>query len=130
MADMLHCTVVTPEGEVLDDAFAYVDLPLSDGRMGFAPKRAPIVAELGAGKMRAKSASGEQVLAIAGGFVQMDGQSMTVLTEYAASKADLSRQDADQALADAQALPTDSQEQKAERQRKIDRARACVSLFA
>ncbi|MEM7681481.1 MAG: F0F1 ATP synthase subunit epsilon [Planctomycetota bacterium] len=130
MADSLHCSVVTPEGEVLDQAFTYVDLPLTDGRMGFLPNRAPIVAELGAGKFRAKGPEGEQVLAIAGGFVQLDGASMTVLTEYAVRKADLTREDASQALDDAKALPADTPEARADRQRKIDRAAAGLSLFA
>lgn len=52
MAATFNVSVVTPEREVLAGAARFVALPAYDGEMGILAKRAPLVVQLGSGRLR------------------------------------------------------------------------------
>lgn len=84
MPGTFSCSVVTPEQQVFEGDVSYIVLPAWDGEMGFAVNRAPILVQIGEGKLRMTAESGTKTsLKISGGFAQMKGNKLTVLTDKA-----------------------------------------------
>ncbi|MEM9420638.1 MAG: F0F1 ATP synthase subunit epsilon [Planctomycetota bacterium] len=84
MPGTFSCSVVTPEQEVFEGEVSYIVLPAWDGEMGFAINRAPILVQIGEGSLRLTGESGSKTtMKIAGGFAQMKGNKLTVLTDKA-----------------------------------------------
>lgn len=84
MPGTFSCSVVTPEQQVFEGDVSYIVLPAWDGEMGFAINRAPILVQIGEGKLRLTAESGSKTtMNITGGFAQMKGNKLTVLTDKA-----------------------------------------------
>jgi F-type H+-transporting ATPase subunit epsilon len=79
-ANKLQCVIVTPERTVLDEPADFVAVPLYDGEAGMAPGRAPLIARLGYGELRARSGDQVRRYYIDGGFVQVQKDVVSVLT--------------------------------------------------
>lgn len=96
--------IVSPERLLLSRAVDMVSLPASEGEMGVLPGHAPMIVALRGGTIRLYG--GGQVtdrLFVAGGFAEITPERCTVLADEAVPVAELSRPDADRALAEAQA---------------------------
>ncbi|HVK05254.1 MAG TPA: F0F1 ATP synthase subunit epsilon [Armatimonadaceae bacterium] len=99
--------IVTPEKTVLSETATSVQLPAADGSLGILAGHAPLLAELGVGECIVKTASGaEEVYALAGGFVEVSRERVTILADTAehASEIDLTR--AEEALTRAREMVT------------------------
>ena len=99
--------IVTPERTVLSETAVSVQVPAVDGSLGILAGHAPLLAELGVGECRVRLAGGaEEQLAIAGGFVEVSRDRVTVLADTAefASEIDASR--AEESLARAREMLT------------------------
>jgi F-type H+-transporting ATPase subunit epsilon len=85
MADKtFHCSVVTPEREVVDtDEATFVAFPAHDGEVGILAHRAPLLCQLGKGKLRIEKRGETLRFDIQGGFAQMVDNRLTILTENA-----------------------------------------------
>ena len=79
----LQCVVVTPERTVLDEPADFVVVPLYDGELGVLPGRAPLIGRLGAGELRVRHGPETQRYYVEGGFAQVRGNVVTVLTPKA-----------------------------------------------
>jgi F-type H+-transporting ATPase subunit epsilon len=79
----LRLIVVTPETTLLDEPIRSVRFPLYDGQMGVLPGRLPAVGRLGVGEMKYEGEHGSRQLFIDGGFVQIKGGVVTLLTQGA-----------------------------------------------
>jgi F-type H+-transporting ATPase subunit epsilon len=80
MAETFPLEIITPERVLLSRAVEMVVVPATDGQMGLLPGHCPIVSSLEAGTVEVYS--GGQVaerIAIAGGFLEMDGNSRCVV---------------------------------------------------
>ena len=129
---MLQCIVVTPERTVRDCAAQFVALPLYDGEIGIAPGHTPLVGRLGAGEMRISGGSaGSETdadrvsrLYLEGGFVEVLGDVVSVLTTRAIPAADLDPAVADEQLRSVRTRPAKTPEEIAARQRLTDQYRA------
>ncbi|MFM7055978.1 MAG: F0F1 ATP synthase subunit epsilon [Planctomycetota bacterium] len=125
----LKLVLVTPEKTVFDRPVASVRVPLFDGSIGIYPSRAPLVGRLGIGELQLKSPSGEiEGIFIDGGFVQVKGAVISVLTFSAMPTAELSRKSAAQALDDARAERARSDEEYVGTARRLERARRMLAL--
>ena len=82
-AKHLQCVVVTPERAVLDTPADFVALPMYDGELGVLPGRAPLIGRLGIGELRVKHGGQVTHLFVDGGFAQVRGNTVTVLTPSA-----------------------------------------------
>src|SRR5438046_4307392 len=82
-AKHLKCVVVTPERAVLDEPADFVALPMYDGELGVLPGRAPLIGRLGIGEMRVKRGEHVTRLFVDGGFAQVRGDIVSVLTPSA-----------------------------------------------
>lgn len=97
--------IVTPEKMILSDSVTSVQLPAVDGSLGILAGHAPLVAALGAGPCEVRLASGAQeVLALAGGFVEVTGHRVTVLADSAEFAHEINVNHAETALAAARAM--------------------------
>lgn len=126
--DILECIVVTPEAPVHDGSAQFVALPLDDGELGIMPFHGPLIARLGFGELRIIEEGGGKTLRyfIDGGFVQVNGNIVYVLTNRATPVDQIKVQAAEEQLAAATSRPAVGDEQIAARQR--DEARARVQL--
>jgi len=129
MASNFTCTVITPEAKSFDGEVSYVAVPLHDGSMGFEQGRAPIVAEMGYGPLKLTTADGQETtLFCGGGFAQMEGNTLTILTPECkpADKIDQSQAKSD--LDEARAMTPAGDVQLAEKRKREDRARGLLAV--
>lgn len=81
----LRVVVVTPETTLLDETVDSLRFPLADGSIGILPGRAPLVGRLGMGELRLSPGGQGRRFFIEGGFVQVKGNVVSLLTERAVS---------------------------------------------
>ena len=129
MPESFRVRVVTPERELLATEAKLVVFPAFDGEMGILPRRAALLAQLGAGMLRIEEAAGgRRTLFVAGGFVQMVDDQLTLLTEEARESTALTAEEARMSLEAAAALPTRSAAEQGQRERALARALAMGRL--
>ncbi|MGQ0634880.1 MAG: ATP synthase F1 subunit epsilon [Planctomycetaceae bacterium] len=124
----LQLVLVTPETTLLDEPVESLRFPLYDGQIGVLPGRAPLVGRLGAGELRIRTRSGEKVYFIDGGFVQVKGPVVSLLTHRAIPVGELDRGAAEEELQAAQRKPARSEVELAAKQSAQERARRKLAL--
>lgn len=77
----LTLRVITPARIALDQQVDSVRLAAVDGSLGVLPRHAPMVAALGAGLLRYRSGGAEKVLFCGGGFAEVQGETLRVVTQ-------------------------------------------------
>lgn len=85
----LRCIVVTPERKLLDEAVESVVVPLPDGELGIYPQHAPLIGRLGAGELRVRQGSQLRRFYVEGGFVEVLGDVVSIVTTRALASAEL-----------------------------------------
>jgi F-type H+-transporting ATPase subunit epsilon len=121
--ESLQCVVVTPERAVLDEAVDFVALPMYDGELGVLPGRAPLIGRLGYGELRIRRGEDQQLFFVDGGFAQVRGNVVTVLTSRAQRAQEIDMQAAAGAVENASAPASNYQERQAQLKAQ-ERARA------
>lgn len=125
----IECSVITPERQVLSTVAESVVFPAHDGLVGILKDRAPLVCELGTGVLRVDGGEGgTKEVFIDAGFAQVLDNEVTILTERAQMADDISRADAEKALAEAEAMPAHTEADAAARMKAIERAKARLSI--
>lgn len=128
MAD-LSLVLVTPERTLFDKPVASIRVPLFDGSAGFYPGRAPLVGRLGLGELRLTDPSGAvESYFIDGGFVQVKGTVVSVLTNGATPVGEISRKAAAAKVDEAKANRAKSDEEFALAARRLEKARKMLAL--
>jgi F-type H+-transporting ATPase subunit epsilon len=80
----LHVQVVSPEHVLYEGEGEMVVCRTSDGELAFLPGHAPLLGALGVAKVRViLPGEGEQVVAVHGGFVEVSGDKVIVLSDVA-----------------------------------------------
>lgn len=129
MAQEFRLLVVTPETTLLDQSIQSLRCTLFDGQIGIIPGRMPMVGRLGYGELVFTSKDGsESNYFVDGGFLQVQGDVISVLTEQALPVSDLDGAEAEQKLQDALARPAVGDDQCDARERDQQRARAIIAL--
>ena len=123
------CTVVTPERLVLERQVRFAAVPAHDGEIGFLKGRAPLVVKLDVGRLRVETNEGTEELFIDGGFAEMVGDRLTILTEDAKRLEELDAESAAAARQEAASLSAVGDEAFAERQRALKRARTQLRML-
>ncbi|OGN80421.1 MAG: ATP synthase F1 subunit epsilon [Chloroflexi bacterium RIFCSPLOWO2_12_FULL_71_12] len=126
----LHIEVITPERKVYEDDVDMVIAPGSEGYLGILPHHAPLLTGLGPGEFRVKKGGTEQVLAVFGGFMDVRGDRVVVLTESAEHAEEIDVQAAQEARERARAAleagaltPAEEARARAALQRELIRIR-------
>jgi len=95
----LQLKIITPERIVLDEMVDLVTLPTGEGEITVLPDHIPLISTLASGDVVAK-VNGELVpMAVSGGFIEVSGNVVKVLADFAEHVADIS----DEVLAKAKA---------------------------
>ena len=124
MPGKLQIVIVTPEKTTLDQEAEFVVLPMVDGEAGFLPGAAPMIGRLGAGELRIRNGGKEERYFIDGGFAQIENNVLSVLPSQSVPAADVVLADAEAALKEALAMPSDQPELNAAKQKAVSLARA------
>jgi len=82
-APHLRVSIVSPERMLYEGEADLVVVPAWDGEVGILRGHAPLLALLGKGTLRVRAADGEHRFDIAGGFLQVANDVVTVLSEHA-----------------------------------------------
>ena len=134
MADLttktLRVVVVTPERAELDASANSVVLPMFDGELGVLPGHSAFVGQLAAGELRITAGAEVKRYYIDGGFAQVAGGVVNVLTAKAVLAAKLAPTDAAKARLDAEMLPATGTLERDNRNKAIARAQGMAKVIA
>lgn len=124
----IRLVLTTPETTLLDEPVRAVRLPLYDGQLGILPGRAPLIGRLGYGELKITTDADERSYYVDGGFVQVKGPVVSILTNRALPARDLSETEANARLQEASARPAVSDADYAAKERELERARRMATL--
>jgi F-type H+-transporting ATPase subunit epsilon len=79
----LKLEIVTPEAKIFSEDVEIVFVPGVDGELGILPKHIPLMTMIKPGELRVTSHGKETAMAVGEGFVEVTGESVTVLTDMA-----------------------------------------------
>lgn len=127
-ATQLQLVLVTPETTLLDEPVRSVVFPLYDGQVGVLPGRAPVVGRLGTGELVMEGESGTKKYFVDGGFVQIKGSVVSILTHSASPFDEIDVAAAEQELEDLWKQVPTSAEALASKQHAQERARRMIAL--
>lgn len=124
----LRLVLVTPETTLLDAPVQALRFPLFDGQAGVLPGRAPMVGRLGYGELKITTSAGEQSYFVDGGFVQVKGTVVSLLTNRALAADEIDADAAAKQLSEAtQRVPTTDPEFQS-KERDQERARRMLAM--
>lgn len=129
MTKVFHCSVVTPEEKLIDGEVTYASIPAWDGQWGIAPGKSPLLVKLGIGSLRLDfQVGGSRWYVIEGGFAQMIGAELTILSNKAIKAEHLIESDAQKELDRALAIVAVGEEETIERDTAVKAAREKRSM--
>lgn len=129
---MLKLEIVTPEKRVVDATVDSVTVPTLSGEAGILPSHAPLISALKPGILSFSNKGTTEKLAVAGGFVEVSADTVSVLTDLAENAGeidvDTARSDKDEAEKALSAVVTASIEETADLRDRLDFANARLQL--
>ena len=126
--DKLRLVIVTPERTLLDEPASALRFPLYDGDIGILPGRLPLIGRLGCGELKVTSSAGDRSFFVDGGFVQVLGSTVSLLTHRAVPVESLVVADAEKQLAAAQSQIARTDEEVNSKLANQQRARRMLTL--
>jgi len=124
----MNVVVVTPEATVVDEKADFLALPLFDGEIGIAGGHAPMIGRLGFGEMRIETGGNTVYYYVEGGFVQVNADVVSVLTNRAIVAHRIEPDKAKASLDAAMKQPAHSDEALDARERAENAARAQLRI--
>lgn len=100
----LHVEIVTQDRNVYSGEADMVVAPGSEGVLGILPRHAPLLTMLKPGELRIKYNNDEEALFVAGGFMEVSHNVVTVLADAAERAEDIDMARAEEARRRAQTL--------------------------
>jgi F-type H+-transporting ATPase subunit epsilon len=120
----LTCIVVTPEQTVRETPADFVALTLFDGEIGIGPGHTPLIGRLGYGEMRIRRGKEVERLYVEGGFVEVVGDVVSLLTNRAIPADKIDEEAAHQKMETALGRPARTPELMAAREQAVAQGRA------
>ncbi|GAA5510680.1 ATP synthase F1 subunit epsilon [Novipirellula caenicola] len=122
----IRCIVVTPERTEFDREADFVALPMADGELGILTGRAPMIGRLGFGTLRLQTAAGPERYFIDGGFAQVEGDVVSILTARATPVDLLDSEKARTTLNEALEMPSSTVQEAEIKETAVRRARGLL----
>jgi F-type H+-transporting ATPase subunit epsilon len=97
MASKLKLEIVTPEAKTYSEDVDMVTLPGVEGEMGIYPMHVPLMTQLIAGEIAVLKDGQDFFLAVGDGFVEITGESVSILTDMAIKAQDIDEAKAEEA---------------------------------
>ncbi|MBC6441584.1 MAG: ATP synthase F1 subunit epsilon [Rhodobacteraceae bacterium] len=95
--------LVSPENKLASMDVTAVELPGSEGDFTAMPEHSPVLTTLRPGVVRARWSGGEESYVVSGGFVEVNGESVSILAEWAVPSIDAKAEDIEKLVAEAEA---------------------------
>ena len=131
---MLKLEIVTPERRVLDESVESVTVPTASGEVGILTAHSPIVSALKPGILTYTVKGTAERLVVTGGFVEVSGDQVSVLTDTAETAAEIDanavRAERDAAQKELAAAATATIEENEPIRNRLDAANARLTLAA
>ncbi|MDB4473737.1 ATP synthase F1 subunit epsilon [Opitutaceae bacterium] len=108
----LTLEIVTPEARVYSDTVDNVVIPTVEGEIGVLPGHLPLLSQVTDGELRVAKGSGTETLVIGDGFVQVQGDKVSVLAEHAIEENSIDEGAVEKAMQRAQAELQDAKNSK------------------
>jgi F-type H+-transporting ATPase subunit epsilon len=99
----LTLEIVTPEAKVYSDTIDTVVIPTVEGEVGILPGHIPLLTQVEDGELRATKSGVTQLLAVSGGFAEVEGDHVRVLAEHAISEDRIDEKAVEEAMRRAEA---------------------------
>lgn len=129
---MLKLEIVTPEKKVVDAEVETVTIPTASGEAGILSNHAPLVSELKPGILTYHVKGTDEKLAVSGGFLEISGNKVSVLTDTAETPSeidlDTAKAERDAAEKELAAVATADIDSTAPIRERIEAANARVQL--
>ncbi len=100
----LHLEIITPEKVVYTDEVGMVVVPGSEGNLGILPNHIPLFTKLKSGEIKVKKENEVILLAVSGGFVDVQPTKVTILADSAIRSEEIDEEKALAAKARAEEL--------------------------
>ena len=94
----LTLEIVTPDARVYSDTIDTVVIPTVEGEVGILPGHIPLLAQIEHGELRVTKGAVFQLLAVSGGFVEVEGDRVHVLAEHAITEEKIDEKAVEEAL--------------------------------
>jgi F-type H+-transporting ATPase subunit epsilon len=94
----LKLEIVTPEALTFSEDVDMVVIPGVEGQLGVLPMHVPLMTQLQPGEIKILQGGKETELVIGNGFVEIDQKSVTILTDVAATEADIDERAVEEAI--------------------------------
>ncbi|EAE4960425.1 F0F1 ATP synthase subunit epsilon [Listeria monocytogenes] len=108
----LNVSIVTPDGSVYEGVAQMVIARTKAGELGILPGHVPLVAPLKIDIVRLKVESGEEWVAVNGGFMEVNGEEVNILADTAEREQDIDIDRAEKAKQRAEEELSRAKEQK------------------
>ncbi len=79
----LTLEIVTPEARVYSDTIDTVVIPTTSGEVGILPGHIPLLTQVEHGELRVTKGNVTTLLAVSGGFAEVEGDRVHILAEHA-----------------------------------------------
>jgi F-type H+-transporting ATPase subunit epsilon len=99
----LKLEIVTPEAVTFSEDVEMVTLPGVEGEMGIYPQHVPLMTQIVPGEIVVRQGGQEKLLAVGEGFVEITGESVSVLTDMAIAADNIDETKAEEARRRAEA---------------------------
>jgi F-type H+-transporting ATPase subunit epsilon len=94
----LHLEIVTPEERVFSGEAQMVVVPGVEGDLGILPDHMPLMTQINPGELCISTTSGNQYLAIGGGFLEVLPDRVSVMTDMAVPESEIDEKAAEEAV--------------------------------
>ncbi len=86
---MINLEIVTPERRVIDEAVEMVTVPTAKGEIGILTNHAPLISTLKPGILSYTLKGVTEKMVVAGGFIEISDNKVSILADVAESKDDV-----------------------------------------
>jgi F-type H+-transporting ATPase subunit epsilon len=97
MSKKIHLKIVTPDSILLDKEVESVSIPTVEGEITVLPMHIPILAGMKTGELRIKEGGKEEFFSVTRGVAEVDGETITILTDSAEHSEDIDEERAEEA---------------------------------
>src|SRR3990167_2151929 len=108
----LRLKVITPRKIVIDKQVNSVSVPTADGEITILPHHVHLFSLLIEGIVKIKDAGNEDDLAIGGGYLETNGETVTILVSRAYGQGEIDRDLTDKAVEEAKNILSKSTDEK------------------
>ena len=108
----IHLKVITPRKVIIDRQANSVSVPTAEGEITILPHHIRLFSLLIEGIVKIKKDDNEDVLAIGGGYLETNGETVTVLVSRAYGQGEIDRDLTDKAVEEAKHILSKSTDEK------------------